>query len=116
MQVFHRAIPLAGEDIRQHTEGEIDTGVQLFLFGARGAAKNEIGHQLAVTRVADAKPQTVKAIVIAELRDDVAQAVVPTVPAAQFELGDAGGRSSSSWATRIACGGMRKKFAIAATD
>jgi len=40
--------------------------------------------------VANAKPQAVKGILIAELRDDVAQAVVPAVSAALFELGDAG--------------------------
>ncbi|MNG25150.1 hypothetical protein D3C84_1099620 [compost metagenome] len=40
--------------------------------------------------MADAKPQTVKVLVVAELRNNVAQAVVPTVAAAFLELGDAG--------------------------
>jgi hypothetical protein len=39
--------------------------------------------------VANSKPQAVKGILIAELRDDVAQAVMPAMPAALFELGDA---------------------------
>lgn len=65
--------------------------------------------------VANAKPQAVKIILIAELGDDIAQSVMPAVPATQFEFGDAGGMSSSSWATRMASGGMRKKFASVAT-
>jgi hypothetical protein len=40
--------------------------------------------------VANAEPQTVKGILIAQLRDDVAQAIVPAMPAALLELGNAG--------------------------
>ena len=40
--------------------------------------------------MANAEPQTVKIILIAQLRDDVAQAIVPTMPAAELELGYAG--------------------------
>ena len=40
--------------------------------------------------MADAKPQAVKGILVAELRDDVAQPVMPAVPATLFEFGDAG--------------------------
>jgi hypothetical protein len=43
-----------------------------------------------VARVANAKPQAVEVVLIAELRDDVAQAVVPAMAAAALELGDAG--------------------------
>ena len=55
MQVFHRAVPFTGEDIRQHAEGKIDAGVELLLLGARRAAQDEVGYQFGVTRVADAK-------------------------------------------------------------
>jgi hypothetical protein len=39
--------------------------------------------------VANAKPQAVESILIAQLRDDVAQAVVTAMAAALLELGDA---------------------------
>lgn len=90
MQVFHRAVPFTGEDIRQHAEGKIDAGVDLFLFGAWRATQDKIRHHAGDARVANADPQTVKGILIAKLRDDVPQPVVTAVPAALLELGDAG--------------------------
>lgn len=115
MQLAHRLGEVAGKHVRQHAEGKIDAGVELLLLGARRAAQDEVGDQFGVTRVADAKPQAVEVVLVAELRDDVAQAVVPTMATAALELGDARGRSSSSCATRIASGLMRKKLAKAAT-
>ena len=66
--------------------------------------------------MADAKPQAMERILIAELGDDIAQPVVPAVSAAGLELGDARGMSSSSWATKMASGAIRKNPASAATD
>lgn len=116
MQFAHRLGEVAGKHVGHHAEGKIDAGVELLLLGARRATQDEVGDQFGVARVADAKPQAVEVVLVAELRDDVAQAVVPAMAAASLELGDAGGRSSSSWATRIASGLMRKKLARAATD
>jgi hypothetical protein len=89
VQVFHRAVPFTGEDIRQHAEGKVDTGVQLFLFGAWRATQDKARDLAGIAWVANAKPQTVKSILITELRDDVSQAVVPAVSAAYFEFGNA---------------------------
>jgi len=41
--------------------------------------------------MADTQAQAMKAVLIAELGDDVAQPVVPAMTAALLELGDAGG-------------------------
>lgn len=90
MQVFHRSVPFTGEDIRQHAEGKIDTGVQFFLFGAWRSTQDKTGDLAGVAWVANAKPQAVERILIAELRDDVAQSVMTAMAAAYFELGNAG--------------------------
>ncbi len=116
MQFAHRLGKVAGKHVRQHAEGKIDAGVELLLLGARRAAQDEVGDQFGVARVANAKPQAVEVVLVAELRDDVAQAVVPTMPPPRLSLATPGGRSSSSCATRIASGLMRKKLAKAATD
>lgn len=92
MQLAHRLGEVAGKHVRQHAEGKIDAGVELLLLGARRAAQDEVGDQFGVTRVADAKPQAVEVVLVAELRDDVAQAVVPTMATAALELGDARGQ------------------------
>lgn len=92
MQLAHRLGEIAGKHVRQHAEGKIDAGVELLLLGARRAAQDEVGYQFGVTRVADAKPQAVEVVLVAELRDDVAQAVVPTMAAASLELGNAWGQ------------------------
>lgn len=115
MQLLHRAGPVPVEHFRQHAEGGVDAGVEQFLLGARGAAEDEAGDQAAVPRMANAKPQAMETVLVAELGDDVAQPVVPAVSTALLELGDAGGMSSSSWATRMASTGMRKNPASAAT-
>ena len=92
MQLAHRLGEVAGKHVRQHAEGKIDAGVELLLLGARRAAQDEVGDQFGVARVADAKPQAVEVVLVAELRDDVAQAVVPTMATAALELGDAWGQ------------------------
>ena len=42
VQVFHRAVPFPGEDIRQHAEGKVDAGIEFFLFGAWRTTQDEI--------------------------------------------------------------------------
>lgn len=61
-----------------------------FSCSARGARQDKVRDHAGDAWVADAKPQAVKGILVAQLRDDVAQPVVPAMPAALFELGDAG--------------------------
>jgi hypothetical protein len=90
VQVFHRAVPFTGEDVRQHAEGKVDTGVQFFLLGAWRSTQDETGHLAGIAWVADAKPQTVKSVLITKLRDDVPQPVVTSMTAAHFEFGNAG--------------------------
>ena len=90
MQPLHGLAPVAGEYFRYYAEGRVDAGVQQILFAARGAAQNKVGDHAAVPWMANAQAQAVEIILIAELRDDVAQPVMPAVPAALFELGDAG--------------------------
>lgn len=65
--------------------------------------------------MADAKPQAMERILIAELGDDVAQPVVPAVSAAGLELGDARGMSSSS-GHQDGVRGDPEESASAATD
>lgn len=65
MQLLHRPGPVPGEHFRQHAEGEVDAGVEQFL-PARGAAEHVTGNQAAVPRMADAKPQAMERILIAE--------------------------------------------------
>ncbi|KPW88813.1 Uncharacterized protein ALO79_06595 [Pseudomonas syringae pv. castaneae] len=89
VQVFHRPVPFTGEDIRQHAEGKIDTGVQFFLFGAWRSTQDKAGYLAGIARVADAKPQAMKCVLVAELRDDVAQAVMTAMAATHFEFGNA---------------------------
>ncbi|RMU89911.1 hypothetical protein ALP20_200212 [Pseudomonas coronafaciens pv. coronafaciens] len=89
VQVFHRPVPFTGEDIRQHAEGKIDTGVQFFLFGAWRSTQDKAGYLAGIARMADAKPQAMKCVLVAELRDDVAQAVVTAMAAASLEFGNA---------------------------
>jgi hypothetical protein len=90
VQVFHRAVPFTGEDVRQHAEGKVDTGIQFFLLGAWRSTQNETGYLAGIAWVADAKPQTVKRILVTQLGDDVAQPIVSTMTAAYFEFGNAG--------------------------
>jgi hypothetical protein len=92
VQGFHRPVPSTGEDIRQHAEGKVDAGVQFFLFGAWRSTQNETGDLVGVAWVAYAKPQTMKGVLIAKLRDDVAQPVVTAMAAALFEFGNARGQ------------------------
>jgi hypothetical protein len=89
VQVFHRPVPFTGEDIRQHAEGKVDAGVQFLLFGAWRSTQNKTRDLVGVARVANAKPQAVKSILITELRDDVPQPVVTAMAAALLELGNA---------------------------
>ena len=116
MQFAHGLGEVAGQHVGHHAEGKIDAGVELLLLGAWRPAQDEVGDQFGVARVADAEPQAVEVVLVAELRDDVAQAVVPTVAAASLEFGDAGRQVEFVGATRIASGVMRKKLARAATD
>jgi len=90
MQFAHGHGPVAGEYFRQDVQGEVDALVEQVLFAAWGASEHVAGYQAGVPRVADAEPQAMEVILVAELGDDVAQAVVPAVAAALFELGDAG--------------------------
>ena len=78
MQLVHRFAPIPCEDFRQYAEGEVDAGIQQFLLSTWGAAEDEVGNHAAVPGMADAKPQAVKTVLIAELGDDVAQPVVAT--------------------------------------
>lgn len=90
MQLAHRLGKVAGKHVRQHAEGKIDAGVELLLLGARRAAQDEVGYQFGVTRVANAKPQAVEVVLVAKLRDDVAQAVMPTMPPPRLSLATPG--------------------------
>ncbi|KPX26538.1 hypothetical protein ALQ28_05001 [Pseudomonas syringae pv. delphinii] len=89
VQVFHRPVPFTGEDIRQHAEGKVDTGVQFFLFGAWRSTQDKAGYLAGIAWVANAKPQAMKCVLVAELRDDVAQTVMTAMTAAHFEFGNA---------------------------
>ena len=89
MQFVHGLAPVAGENLRQYAKGKVDAGIQEILFAARSAAENVTGNHAAVPWVANAQTQAVEIILIAKLRNDVTQPVMPTVPAALFELGDA---------------------------
>lgn len=115
MQALHGARPVAGQDFRHDIQCEVDAGVELLALGLRRPPQHVATDQAGVARMADTQAQAMKAVLVAELGDDVAQPVVPAMTAALLELGDAGGMSSSSWATRMDSGGIRKKPASAAT-
>ncbi|RMR53962.1 hypothetical protein ALP85_05318 [Pseudomonas syringae pv. syringae] len=89
VQVFHRPVPFTGEDIRQHAEGKVDTGVQFFLFGAWRSTQDKAGYLAGIARVANAKPQAMECVLVAELRNDVAQPVMTAMAATHFEFGNA---------------------------
>ncbi len=65
--------------------------------------------------MADAEPQAVERILIAQLRNDVAQPVVTAMAAALLELGDARRQIEFVVRHRISSGLMRKNPASAAT-
>src|SRR5690606_36215148 len=79
-------------DLRKDLESPVDAGVEQFLLAARGAAEHEVGHQAGMAGVAYAQTQAVEIVAVAELGDDVAQAVVATVAAAFLEPGGARGK------------------------
>jgi hypothetical protein len=85
------------------------------LFAARSAAQNIVGNHAAVPGMANADSQAVEAVVVAEAGNHVAQTVVAAVAAAGFQADMPGSRSSSSWATSMAVGGILKNVAMAPT-
>src|SRR5690348_15892209 len=91
MQFVHRLLELAFDDQRQHIESPADR-IDNRRFVDRGrAAEHPRRHAILVagSRMADAYPQPMK-LAVADMREDVAQSVLPAVPAVVLEPRRAG--------------------------
>ncbi len=86
MKLHHRRFELAFEQLRQHRLRLLHGLLDQLQLGLRRLTQHEADHRVPVARMADAQAQTPE-VGRAQMSDEIAQAVVPGVTAAQFELG-----------------------------
>src|SRR5690606_12973596 len=89
---LHDAGPVAGEHAGDLAERLIDAGVQRLLLVLRCATENVACDLRGMAGVADAQPQAMKSVVVAQTGDGVAQSVVPAMSATLLAFHHAGGQ------------------------
>jgi len=86
VQALHDCGPVAFDHAGQFANGFVDAGIQCVLLGAGRSPQHKAGHLRTVAGMADTQTQAVKCVVVAQFGDDVAQTVVPAVPATFLAL------------------------------
>src|SRR5690606_36392091 len=92
VQALHDAGPVAGEQAGDLAERLIDAGVQRLLLVLRCATENVACDLRGMAGVADAQPQAMKSVVVAQTGDGVAQSVVPAMSATLLAFHHTGGQ------------------------
>ncbi len=78
-------VPVACNQVRQHTDGFSDAGLQGVAVCLSWATQNIIGHQIAAAGVTYPYAQPTERPVVSQTTDDIPEPVVATMPSSLFE-------------------------------